>query len=98
MSGYKTYLLSHLDHSLHRHQIEESTFSSSGPNILSVNLIWQCNVTSGQINVPGHRQPGALLALSYLKVTGEIRPMRAYAVTLCRWNRPPSNSSSRTMS
>lgn len=33
-----------------------------------------------------------------LKVTGEMRPMRAYAVTLCKWNRAPSNSSSNTTS
>lgn len=33
-----------------------------------------------------------------LKVTGEIRPMSAYAVTLCRWNRVPSKRSNRIMS
>lgn len=34
----------------------------------------------------------------HLKVTGEIRPMSAYAVTLCRWNRVPSKRSNRIMS
>lgn len=35
---------------------------------------------------------------SYLKVTGETLPMRAYAVTLCRWKSTPSVSSSSTTS
>lgn len=39
-----------------------------------------------------------VMLLAHLKVTGEIRPMSAYAVTLWRWNRTPSISSSSTTS